>query len=284
MILDFSHIILGFESMHATVERAEKMVRIPPITEFKCPSFFYNQPFFFARALWPQLILLQVLEMKARTEVLEAELRKKTNIEDRVKATENNLQSFQANVESRFAANDQRCCTCRTPQCENCPRAVFAALCRIMFHRTQSSDGRAPSSPGMKDLPKTPKFGLKNSARAKSAARLPSNRLKTGSTTHVHLFAPNYKTFDITQSQSGGARAPGKRPRHINRARERTWHGAAGRVCLRAKVLHLIQRSDASTTRNSVGTVGGGPGACAQRVRFNLQFVFFLFNLLLGAV
>jgi hypothetical protein len=27
MVLDFSNIILGFDSMHATVERAEKMVR-----------------------------------------------------------------------------------------------------------------------------------------------------------------------------------------------------------------------------------------------------------------
>ena len=28
MVLDFSNIILGFDSMHATVERAEKMVRV----------------------------------------------------------------------------------------------------------------------------------------------------------------------------------------------------------------------------------------------------------------
>ena len=52
--------------------------------------------------------MFQVAEMKARTEVLEAELRRKTNIEDRVKAAENNLQSLSTSVESQFSANDRR--------------------------------------------------------------------------------------------------------------------------------------------------------------------------------
>jgi hypothetical protein len=52
--------------------------------------------------------MFQVAEMKARTDVLEAELRKKTNIEDRVKAAENNLQSLSTSVESKFSANDRR--------------------------------------------------------------------------------------------------------------------------------------------------------------------------------
>jgi hypothetical protein len=50
----------------------------------------------------------QVQEMKARTEVLEAELRKKTDIEDRVKAAEHGLQSLSTSVTSRFSSNDKR--------------------------------------------------------------------------------------------------------------------------------------------------------------------------------
>ena len=46
--------------------------------------------------------------MKARTEFLESELRKKTDIEDRVKATENNMKSLSASMESRFSTNDKR--------------------------------------------------------------------------------------------------------------------------------------------------------------------------------
>jgi hypothetical protein len=93
MVLDFSNVVLGFDSMQATVERAEKMVaHAQQAPAFDCVVTH----------------LPQVVEMKARTEVLETELRKKTNVEDRLKAAESNLQSLSSSVEAQFSANDRR--------------------------------------------------------------------------------------------------------------------------------------------------------------------------------
>ena len=46
--------------------------------------------------------------MKARTEVLELELRRKTDIEDRVRATALGLQQLTASMTSQFAESDKR--------------------------------------------------------------------------------------------------------------------------------------------------------------------------------
>ena len=92
MVLDFSSIILGVETMQATVERSEKMVRRQQ--QLRCTPLTLSRH--------------QVQEMKARTEVLEAELRKKTDIEDRVKAAERGLQSLSTSVTAQFSSNDKR--------------------------------------------------------------------------------------------------------------------------------------------------------------------------------
>ena len=115
--------------------------------------------------------------MKARTDVLEAELRRKTNIEDRVKAAENNLQSLSTSVESQFSANDRRWA-----------RAVGVFFVHFASSPSISFCARSNCAcflPDIFRLPKTPKFGLKSSVKVKSAASLQFNCSKTGSRSHL---------------------------------------------------------------------------------------------------
>ena len=120
--------------------------------------------------------------MKARTEVLEAELRKKTDFEDRMKAAELGLKAMMTSVTSQFAANDKRCNFTRyfsvlvwsmlALAASFLPRK-FLATVQCQWYLTPP---HSPLVSGMSTLPKKPKSGLKNSARAKSTVKPPSTR------------------------------------------------------------------------------------------------------------